>query len=167
MKRSKMPAKQRAKMTIEERFWRNVTLRGPDDCWPYGSNSRYGNVRVGGAGSRHILAHRLSYLLAFGHLPDKLVVMHKCDNPRCVNPKHLCLGTCADNIKDAVEKGRMRGQFKPGPDEKRRNGNAKLTASQVEEIRNDRRTSVDVAKEYGLHPTTIQKIRNKVLRPNV
>jgi hypothetical protein len=55
-------------------------------------------------------AHRVAYVMAHGDLPAGVLVMHSCDTPLCVNPAHLSLGTDADNVRDAISKGRMRGQ---------------------------------------------------------
>lgn len=105
----------------QERFWRNVKRGNDDECWPYGTSSHYGKVRLGGRSAPQMAAHRYSYMISFGHVPPiDLVVMHKCDNPKCVNPKHLMLGTPADNAADMVSKGRWRGGFKPGFDPRRR-----------------------------------------------
>lgn len=63
-----------------------------------------------GEGDKKVhLTHRLSWVYHNGEIPDGLCVLHHCDNPRCVNPKHLFLGTRADNNKDMLNKGRARG----------------------------------------------------------
>ena len=92
-------------MTIEERFWSKVALS--DGCWLWGGCKRkgYGAINIGG---RIHDAHRLSYTIANGEIPEGLCVLHKCDNPSCVNPLHLRLGSLADNVADMVAKGRNR-----------------------------------------------------------
>lgn len=94
------------------RFWAKVQIAGEDDCWLWtaGRNGAgYGSL---GKDSRSIMAHRASWLIHFGEIPNvepRLVVMHKCDNPPCVNPNHLELGTHSDNMQDALRKGRFNG----------------------------------------------------------
>jgi hypothetical protein len=91
-----------------ERFWKNVDKSaGPDGCWIWKgglSSNGYGQCRAVG---RNRLAHRVSYEIVNGPIPDKLQVNHSCDIRACLQPKHLWLGTQADNIKDAMHKGRM------------------------------------------------------------
>lgn len=108
-------------------FDRYVDPGGADDCWEWQgacSKGGYGNVRVGG---RQTKAHRLSYELANGPIPAGLVVRHSCDNPPCVNPNHLLVGTHGDNAQDKALRDRsMFGE---------RSSTARLTASNVGEIR--------------------------------
>jgi hypothetical protein len=99
---------------IDVRFWAKVDRRGPDDCWLWtGSRKQlgYGKIAEGGKGGRTLLAPRVAYMLAHGldALPDDLLVLHNCpggDNPACVNPAHLWLGTASDNTRDMYAKGR-------------------------------------------------------------
>lgn len=105
------------------RFWSKVHKRSDIDCWewtgyihPYG----YGKLKIRG---RHKLAHRLSWIIAYGKIPNNMCICHKCDNRKCVNPNHLFVGTKSDNIKDRHVKGRsVKGES---------NGRAILTETQV------------------------------------
>lgn len=98
-------------------------------------------------------AHRVAYVLAKGPIPAGLVVMHKCDTPACVNPDHLTLGTQAENLRDATEKGRYP---RTGPNLWQR----KLSDGDVIAIRMSFAKSKDLARAYGVQPSLISAIRN-------
>jgi hypothetical protein len=93
---------------IEERFWGKV--RKSKDCWEWiGARCRAGYGSLGLSRSRkRISAHRFSWELHHGPIPESLFVCHHCDNPRCVRPDHLFLGTRTDNTWDAIRKGRWK-----------------------------------------------------------
>jgi hypothetical protein len=114
------------------------------------SKRGYGKIDVNGISYR---AHRLAYELAYGPIPDGMVICHRCDNRACVNPAHLFLGTHADNIADRDKKGRNRQLF--GAEQ----GHAKLTDADVLNIRADQRTHVEIAKDYGVTWRNIGRIK--------
>jgi hypothetical protein len=90
-----------------KRFWAKVDVKDEDECWLWlgGVTYRgYGHSRLNG---RQMGAHRAAWILTFGPIPDGLLVLHKCDVPKCCNPKHLFLGTHRDNLVDAQQKGRF------------------------------------------------------------
>lgn len=94
-----------------ERFWERVS-RG-DGCWEYQGeiiNTGYGTVRIGDG--KHILAHRYSWMVSHGPIPEGLKVLHHCDNKKCVRPDHLFLGTLSDNTQDCIAKGRHYTPFR-------------------------------------------------------
>lgn len=89
------------------RFWSRVDKS--EDCWVWTkatSSNGYGQLRVGPRPGRLLLAHRISFSLLRGPISDGLEVRHDCDNPPCVNPNHLRVGTHSQNMLDAVERGR-------------------------------------------------------------
>lgn len=128
----------------------------PDECWEWRGKKKaegYGVVTNRGA---EIYAHRMSWERFNGAIPDGLCVLHKCDNPKCWNPKHLFLGTHLDNIKDKVAKGRQpKGDKHPW---------AKLNSSQVAEIKiailSGAETMTSIASRYHVGRSTIKDIRN-------
>jgi hypothetical protein len=117
---------------MKKRFWSKVKKRGPDECWEWqaSTNRGYGQLSRG-HGKAPYRAHRLSWQLHFGKIPKGMCVLHRCDNPLCVNPNHLFLGTQADNMHDKVQKGRIGSTGLPGE----ANPMSLLTWDQVKEIR--------------------------------
>ena len=90
-----------------ERFWNKVDIKQDDECWEWNASKNpqgYGHFKLNGT-SRS--SHRVSWELNKGIIPDGMLVLHHCDNPPCVNPNHLWLGTSKDNSDDKVRKGRQ------------------------------------------------------------
>jgi len=114
----------------------------------------YGLIKSGPKG-RRVLAHRVSYIVHKGEIPPGKIVRHSCDQPCCVNPEHLSLGTPADNANDRSR--RKRGSRRDGENHHYR----KLSALQVLAIRTDARAKHLVAQEYGISPDHIVRIRNR------
>ncbi len=98
--------------SLSERFWSKVDRKSDDECWLWTARrdkDGYGQIRIGSevdGSTQNTRAHRLSWELANGPIPNKLQVMHLCDTPPCVNPRHLRLGTHKENMADKVQKGR-------------------------------------------------------------
>ncbi len=94
-------------------FWSNVETKNVQQCWEWRgglSGSGYGRFYVrtdSGDEGEQRLAHRLSWEMHFGAVPEDLYVLHKCDNRKCVNPLHLFVGTQSDNMRDCASKGRV------------------------------------------------------------
>lgn len=139
---------------VIDRFWSRVEDR-PSGCreWTGFRNALgYGQlkVRTGSA----INAHRFAYEVHHGvALDPSQVVRHTCDNPSCVNPNHLRLGTHADNVADRVQRKRSAiGE---------RSGRAKLSALQARNVmyRSGSESAVDLAREYGVDPGVVRAIR--------
>lgn len=108
------------------------------------NNSGYCSVRVNG---KKMGAHRHAYIKAYGEIPKNLHVMHICDNRKCINPKHLKLGTRSDNMRDCVNKGR---HFSPAK---------KLNKEQQLYILKSDKTSTELALELPVTSRTIRKYR--------
>jgi len=105
-------------------------------------------------------AHRVAWVEANGEIPEEMHVLHHCDNPSCVNPEHLFLGTHADNMADMKAKKR----FKIPP---RRPGDphptAKLTQEQVDAIRSDTRSQRTIAADYGISQPNVSMIKTHTI----
>jgi len=142
--------------TTEERFWENV--QKTETCWLWtGAPNKqgYGQLYVNGKG---MYAHRLSYQIRHGSIPEGLDILHTCDRPGCVRPDHLRAGTHQDNMKDRDEKGR--GNAPKGVDK----GNAKLTEAQVKEIRKAYKfgsTQVALSQKYAISQVQVSNIINQ------
>jgi DNA-binding XRE family transcriptional regulator len=153
------------RMTMKERFWHYTTRLDDDVCWPWSGpvlkKDRRGVMCMAKHGT--VPAPRVAYYIEHGLWPDKaLFVCHRCDNPNCVNPHHLFLGTARDNLRDAASKGRMALQRNPGLITGAKNHRAMAKLSEHEVIMIRSRTnylSRDLAKEFGVSKATINDIR--------
>jgi hypothetical protein len=151
-------------------------MAGPDECWVWTGGKFDFGYGACWDGDRTTQAHRVSWVLAHGHLPPKTCVLHKCDNPPCVNPAHLFLGSRSDNTADMIRKGRAKltGPITPATGdrngsrtspESRPKGSAvktsKLTLAQVLEIRRLRADGLErnaVAAQFGIAPGHVSQI---------
>ena len=143
---------------LKDRFDEKCLPVSDSGCWIWTENTNYlgyGLMKVNG---KNVAAHRLSYKLHIGDIPEGMHVLHKCDVRPCVNPSHLFLGTHADNMRDMAEKGRTRDHSGEN------NYRAKLTWDDVNKIRRLHKTQKinqsAIAREYGVNKTTISCICN-------
>lgn len=91
------------------RLWSRTSIDSGHKCWEWqGYRRRSGHGQIGDESGRLVGTHRVAYEFFNGPIPDGMVVMHSCDNPPCCNPRHLSLGTQADNLHDMFRKGRAR-----------------------------------------------------------
>jgi hypothetical protein len=145
---------------MSARFWDLVGKETRTGCWPWlgerRGNNQYGSFTAGPGNRNRSLAHRKMHELTRGPIPPGMCVMHRCDNPICVNPEHLQLGTHADNMADMKRKGRARGHRGEA------HPMAKLTEAQVIEIRRRYIPRVvgtpQLAKEFGVDTAMVQRI---------
>lgn len=140
--------------SVEERFEEKVERVTESGCWIWMANSHrqgYGKIYYQG---KTAMAHRVSYELHSGEIPEGMCVCHRCDVTGCVNPDHLFLGTNQDNMTDKINKGRHKGAKKG-----EQHHNAKLTATDISEIRESVETQKELAKRYGVSQATVHNIK--------
>lgn len=143
--------------SVESRY-REKWEEDPNGCWIWQSTTQasgHGQLWVDG---RHRGAHRVSYKIHKGEIPDGMHICHKCDVNPCVNPDHLYAGSRSDNVQDAIERtgwieSRERGE---------EHHSSKLTWDEVGEIRsryaNTEASQYDLASEYGVSASTVGEI---------
>lgn len=138
------------------RFFSNIDVT--DSCWIWSGHvtqNGYGQIKYK---SKGLGAHRVSYQIHKGPIPEGLYVCHSCDNPSCVNPDHLWLGTHTDNMRDMYAKGRQRSNPVRGHD----NRSSKLTEAQVVYIKQQLRLGVKqrtLAIQYNVSDAAIHYIK--------
>ena len=142
--------------SLEERFWAKVDRRGDSECWNWtagGNQYGYGRIHALRPKRKLLQAHRVSFELAHGSIPEGLHVCHRCDNRKCCNPSHMFLGTNIDNHADKVSKGRQaRGDRLP---------QTKLIETDVTAIRcliRDGVTQKEIASRFSISQSVISEI---------
>jgi hypothetical protein len=150
--------------TDEERFWSFVDKDGKQvdyvigRCWKWlGSINKHNGYGRFWIDNDTVMAHRYSYELHVGKIPNNLLVLHKCDNPDCTNPEHLFLGTNLDNVRDKISKGRNANQSGEN------NPRAKLKENEVIEIRQLYSTGYYLQKELAIMFNTPLSSINQII----
>lgn len=143
-------------LSREERLFANVIIPDdPNECWEWvGYGSRHGQLMADG---EMTMAHRLSWEIHNGEIPDGLCVLHTCDNPPCSNPRHLFLGTHADNMQDMIGKKRHGTKGRRGP-------NAVHTKDDIIQIRKlltDGVSQKEIAEIFGVSQSSIMQIKTR------
>ena len=132
----------------EERLREKIAVGKPNECWLWTGGVNYSGHGIAFNGERTVGAHRWTWELAHGAVPDGLCVLHACDVPACCNPTHLFLGTQTDNMRDKCAKGRHKSPW------------AKLTREQAAEIISSGETIAALAKRFRLSTQHVSQIRN-------
>lgn len=141
--------------TLEERFWPKV--KKTSGCWEWVAATNGAGYGMVFAGKVKKLAHRVSWELCNGPIPRGKQVLHLCDNPGCVNPEHLAIGTAKDNMRDMAGKGRARNRTASGT----HNRQAKLSAAQARAIREQYlsgESQHELAIEFGVSRAAISHV---------
>jgi hypothetical protein len=145
----------RPPVPLFDRFLSKFDKGTPEECWEWKGCCLkplpYGLIKRKDGAQLH--ANRVSWEYHCGPIPDGMFVLHNCDNPKCVNPNHLFLGTHQDNMDDMVHKNRLPAHY--GED----NGAAKLKLKEVMEILTDHRSQQKIASAYGVSQTLISQIK--------
>lgn len=145
--------------SIRERLLEKMRVNESTGCWEWVAakdSNGYGRIWFDGTIGA---AHRVSYELDNGPIPDGLLACHRCDNPACINPAHLFLGTHADNLSDMDAKGR-RARGDRVSNKGVEHGRVKITENDVLAIRAAHMTHRALAKQYGLGRSQIARIRS-------
>jgi hypothetical protein len=143
-----MPKRQ---VDLRERFF-SKTKRAENGCLEWTAVTRYG-YGIFNRYPKLIIASRMAWIFEHGEIQDDLCVLHRCDNPKCVDHTHLFLGTRGDNHRDKVAKGRSNRGIK--------HGHSKLTDDQVRQIREMSGTQNEIAKMFGIDQGAVSRIRSR------
>lgn len=163
---------------IHKMFWMRVNITNNCWLWTGALNKKRGGYGYFKSKGKIWRVHRLSYEIHNGIFDTNYDVCHKCDNPPCVNPNHLFLGTAKENCQDTVRKGRTKRGKDHGlnlhPERRpwgERNGQSKLTIEAVQDIRKSYESRVssvnELASKYKVSEFNIYKVLSRKLWPNV
>lgn len=143
-------------LSLEERFLSHVSIHeNHNDCWEWTGGKFHNKYGQFGINRKHYYAHRVSYALFVDMIPDGMEVCHSCDNPGCVNPKHLFLGTHQENINDKVRKNRQAKGENQG-----RHKLSEQNIYQIREMLEQDYTQQEIANIFGVSQVQICHIKS-------
>ena len=142
----------------EVRFFRFVDKKSDNECWHWTGHKlgNYGSFSIGAKSLGSVLAHRFSWSMHNNkEIPSGMVIMHSCDNPLCVNPNHLSVGTYMENTHDMLRKGRHTYIAHVGE----KNGKSVLNERIVREIRASNKNHAELGRFYGISSSCVRGVR--------
>ena len=146
----------RPETPIRWRFLEKIAFTSETSCWLWaGARHPQGYGLIKRKDGTQLRAHRVAYELAYGTIPVDAFVCHHCDNPQCVRPSHLFLGTHNDNMADMVSKGRsahLHGY---------RNGSARLQPAEIVAIRQSDGCYRDIAVRFGISASAVGLVKRR------
>ena len=150
----------RKRTPLHELLMRKIRVTD-SGCWEWTGKRQTGGHKYGHQRlrKRSYLAHRLSWEVTYGPIPEGMLVCHACDNPPCINPSHLFLGSHSANLVDMHRKGRW--TYDPKLRTGAANHQARLTDEKAIAIFNDPRSQEKIAKDYAVAQTTVSRIKRR------
>lgn len=146
--------------SLNDRFWKFVDKTDDDSCWNWNGNlvNGYGRISLGSKLLGSEGSHRVSWMMHNNQdIPDGYHVMHSCDNPKCVNPSHLSIGTPKDNTQDMIVKGRKKIVIPIGE----KNGKSIINPEIVRFIRDSDLSHAELARQLNISNGCVRSVRSK------
>ena len=145
--------------SFEEKFWSKVSKAEENACWEWSGALRWNGYGVFRHLNKSVLAHRASFIIHKGPIPDGCVICHSCDNRKCCNPNHLWSGTQKENLQDMFNKNRDAKSKPKGSCQN--HPRAKLKNTDIDIIKNEYKSGISsriIAKKYNVSKRTILNV---------